>query len=133
MKLYGGLVRVAGGTLIAAVTAVTMMASPAFAKSDISLSVTPHVVKAGQRVHAIATGGDDSAGNEQLCLDIRSGRGSWHTARCISDYLGAGGPLSGTYRLPNAGTESFRAQLLVAQKRGYHVELTSATVVVRVR
>jgi hypothetical protein len=115
------------------VVAVTMMASPAFAKSDISLSVTPHAVKAGQSVHVVATGGDDGALNEKLCLDIRSGRGGWQTARCVSDLLGAGGPLAGNYRLQHRGTESFRAQLLVQQGRGYRVELTSATVVVTVR
>jgi hypothetical protein len=133
MKLYGGLARVASGSLVAAVAAVTVMSSPAFAKSGITLSVTPHVVKAGQRVHVLAEGGDDGGQNEKLCLGTRAGRGSWRTVRCISDYLGAGGPLSGTYRLPHAGTESFRAQLLAQQGRGYHVELTSATVVVKVR
>jgi hypothetical protein len=132
MKLHRGLGRVGGGALVAAVAAVAVMASPAFAKSDITLSVTPHVVKTGQQVHVLAAGGDDGMQDERLCLDIRTGHGSWHTARCISDYLGAGGPLSGTYRMQHPGTESFRAQLLVQHGRAYHVELTSATVVISV-
>lgn len=122
----------AAGAVMTAGVAVAMMASPASAKEDISLSVTPHAVRAGQSVRVLVAGGDDAGRTEQLCLDMRFGHQRWHTARCVSDYLGAGGPLPGTYRPRHAGTESFRAQLLLKDGRDYHVDLTSATITVRV-
>jgi hypothetical protein len=118
--------------VIIAGAAVAMTASPAFAKADLSFSVTPHTVKAGQRVHAVAAGGDDAGQSEQLCLDTRAGRGRWQTVRCVADYLGAGGPLSVSYLLGHAGTDSFRGQLLVKHGRTYRVDLTSPAITVRV-
>jgi hypothetical protein len=136
MKHYGlkggRMAWAAGGAAVAAGLAVAMTASPAAAKENLSLSVTPHSVRAGQVVRVVASGGSDAGQVEQLCLDMRFGHQRWQTAHCVSDYLGAGGPLTGTYRLRHAGTEGFRAQLLVKQGRGYHVDLTSAAVTVRV-
>ena len=118
----------------AAVAAVA--ASPASAKSDIGLSVTPRVVHAGQSVHATASGGDDADPGEELCLDAHPGRAAWHTVKCVSDNRGTGGPLLDTIRLTHRGSESFRAQLL-RLSGPYHrhpvVDRTSATIVVTVR
>jgi hypothetical protein len=130
---YGGTIRIMGGAVVVAGLAVTLLATAASAKENLSFSVTPHSVKAGQRVHAVVAGGSDAGQAEQLCLDIRPGNGRWATVRCISDPFGAGGPLSDNYQLRRAGTDSFRGQLLVKEGRTYHVELTSGTITVRVR
>ena len=53
---------------------VAVAASPASAKSDVWLRVTPRVVHAGQSVHVNASGGDDAYPGEELCLDARPGR-----------------------------------------------------------
>ncbi len=115
---------------------VAVAASPAFAKSDIGLSVTPRLVYAGQSVHVNASGGDDAYSSEELCLDAHPGRAAWHTEKCVSDSRGTGGPLLDTIRLTHRGNESFRAQLL--RLRGPHdrhhvLDRTSATIVVTVR
>ena len=118
----------------AAVVAVT--ASPAFAKSDIGLSVTPRVVHAGQSVHVTASGGDDAYSSEELCLDAHPGRAAWHTVKCVSDNRGTGGPLLDTIRLTRRGKESFRVQLLRLSgphDRNRVVDRTSGTIVVTVR
>ena len=129
----GGRVAVLGLTG-AAVVAVA--ASPAFAKSEIGLSVTPRVVHAGQSVHVNASGGDDAYSSEEFCLDARPGRAAWHTVKCVSDNRGTGGPLLDTIRLMHRGNESFRAQLLrLSGPHGRHpvVDRTSGTIVVTVR
>jgi hypothetical protein len=118
----------------AAVAAVA--ASPASAKSDVGLWVTPRVVHAGQSVRVNAGGGDDAYPSEELCLDAHPGRAAWHAVRCVRDNRGTGGPLLDTIRLTHRGSESFRAQLL--RPRGPHdrhpvVDRTSATIVVTVR
>jgi hypothetical protein len=115
---------------------VALAASPAFAKSDIGLSVTPRVVHAGQSVHVNASGGDDAYPNEELCLDAHPGRAAWHTVKCVNDSRGTGGPLLDAIRLTHRGNESFRAQLL--RLSGPHdrhpvVDRTSGTIVVTVR
>ena len=115
---------------------VAVAASPAFAKSDIALSVTPRVVHAGQSVHVNASGGNDAYSSEEFCLDAHSGRAAWHTVKCVSDNRGTGGPLLDTIRLTHRGTESFRAQLL--RLSGPHdrhplVDRTSGTIAVTVR
>jgi len=122
------------GLIAAAVVAVA--ASPALAKSDIGLWVTPRVVHAGQSVHVTASGGDDAYSSEELCLDAHPGRAAWHAVKCVSEYRGAGGPLLDTIRLTRRGSESFRAQLL--RLSGPHdrhrvVDRTSGTIVVTVR
>jgi hypothetical protein len=129
----GGRVAVLGlaGAAVAAVAA-----SPALAKSDIGLSVSPRVVYAGQSVHVNASGGDDAYPSEELCLDAHPGRAAWHTVKCVSDNRGTGRPLLDTIRLTRRVNESFRAQLL--RLRGSHdrhlvVDRTSGTIVVTVR
>jgi len=115
---------------------VAVAASPAFAKSDIGLSVTPRVVHAGQSVHVNASGGDDAYSSEELCLDAHLGRAAWHTVKCVSEYRGTGGPLLDTIRLTHRGNESFRAQLLRlsgTHDRNRVVDRTSGTIVVTVR
>ena len=129
----GGRVAVFGLTGAAV---VVVAASPAFAKSDIGLSVTPRVVHAGQSVHVNASGGDDAYSSEELCLDAHPGRAAWHTVRCVSDNRGTGEPLLDTIRLTHRGNESFRAQIL--RLSGPHdrhpvVDRTSGTIVVTVR
>jgi hypothetical protein len=114
---------------------VAVAASPASAKSDVGLWVTPRVVHAGQSVHVNASGGDDAYPGE-LCLDAHPGRAAWHTVKCVSDNRGTGGPLLDTIRLTRRGRESFRAQLLrLSGPRGRHpvVDRTSGTIVVTVR
>ena len=115
---------------------VAVAASPAFAKSEVGLSVTPRVVHAGQSVHVNASGGDDAYSSEELCLDAHPGRAAWHTVKCVSDNRGTGGPLLDTIRLTHRGSESFRVQLL--RLSGPHdrhpvVDRTSGTIVVTVR
>ena len=115
---------------------VAVAASPAVAKSEVGLSVTPRVVHAGQSVHVNASGGDDAYPSEELCLDAHPGRAAWHTVKCVSDNRGTGGPLLDTIRLTHRGSESFRAQLL--RLSGPHdrhlvVDRTSGTIVVTVR
>ena len=133
MRRYGGTIRLMGAAALVAGVAVATMASPAFAKADLSFSVSPHTVKAGQRVHAVVAGGDDAGQTEQLCLDLRVGNGRWQTVRCVSDPFGAGGPLSDNYLLRQKGTDQFRGQLLVKNGRNYRVDLTSATVTIHIR
>ena len=55
---------------------VAVAASPAFAKSEVGLSVTPRVVHAGQSVHVNASGGNDAYPSEELCLDAHRGAGN---------------------------------------------------------
>jgi hypothetical protein len=115
---------------------VAVAASPALAKSDVGLWVTPRVVHPGQSVHVNASGGDDAYPGEELCLDAHPGRAAWHTIKCVSDNRGTGGPLLDTIRLTHRGTESFRAQLL--RLSGPHhrrlvVDRTSGTIVVNIR
>jgi hypothetical protein len=115
---------------------VAVAASPAFAKSDIGLSVTPRVVHAGQSVHVNASGGDDAYLSEELCLDAHPGGAPWHTVKCVSENRGTGGPLLDMIRLTHPGNESFRAQLLRLSGRGRRhlvVDQTSGTIVVTVR
>ena len=119
------------GLIGAAVAAVA--ASPALAKSDIGLSVTPRVVHAGQSVHVTASGGDDAYSGEELCLDAHPGRAAWHTVKCVRDDRGTGGPLLDTIGLTRRGSESFRAQLLRLSGRHLVVDRTSGTIVVTVR
>ena len=129
----GKCVAVLGLTSAAVVAAA---APPAFAKSDVGLSVTPRAVHAGQSVHVNASGGDDAYSSEELCLDAHLGRLAWHTLKCVSDYRGAGGPLLDTIRLTHRGKESFRAQLLrLSGPHNRHavVDRTSGTIVVTVR
>jgi len=129
----GGRVAVLGLTGAAVVAVAAPAAS---AKSDIGLSVTPRVVRAGQSVHVNASGGDDAYPGEELCLDAHPGRAAWRTVKCVSDYRGTGGPLLDTIRLTRRGEESFRAQLLrLRGPRDGHpvVDRTSGTIVVTVR
>ncbi|MGW1749298.1 hypothetical protein ACWCRD_27550 [Streptomyces sp. NPDC002092] len=81
MKL--GMKRLAAVGAVGVVSAV-MAASPAFAKSDISIEATPHTVHAGHVVKVHGQGDDDAHWETVLVIQERSGKpgrwGHWHAA-----------------------------------------------------
>ncbi|MCD9877675.1 hypothetical protein [Streptomyces guryensis] len=64
------------------VASAALAASPAFAKSDISIEATPHTVHAGHVVKVHGQGGDDAHWHTVLVIQERSGKpgrwGHWH-------------------------------------------------------
>ncbi|MFC1410023.1 hypothetical protein ACEZCY_25145 [Streptacidiphilus sp. N1-12] len=111
-----------GRRLAAAVTvgglalgALLLAGGTASAKSEVMVTVSTHSLRVGQSVRVTGTGGEDSARYTYLCVDSRTGSGSWHTVSCNSvPYR----PATATVRATRRGTEQFRARLLVRRYVG---------------
>lgn len=137
MRLDGQLgVRIAAVGLVAAAATIGA-AAPAFAKSDISISIWPLTARAGQSVHVAVSGGDDGEPPmQQLCVDARTPHGTWHTLRCHIVDATTGATLLCELRMSHPGTELLRGQLLIPRNaRDKHpwVDRTSAPVTVTTR
>ncbi|WP_037602127.1 hypothetical protein [Streptacidiphilus rugosus] len=118
-------------TALLAACVATGVATPAFAKSSISLRVAASHVALGRQIHLTATGTSDDLGGVpmRLCVEERVGRGAWFLAGC-----GREGALSLSVRAGHAGVVTFRAELLGVGSHGHVVvDRVSGPVTVRVR
>ena len=105
---------------LACVAALCLAAGPAEAKSGLTVSVVPVVVKGApvDEFRVTASGGDDAAGYQRLCLQESSG-GAWRTLTCGPVELGTGGTVRAFVQRTGSRSESVRAELLrVARRKG---------------
>ena len=123
--------------LISSLTCLAVLclaAGPAAAKSDLTVSAVPVTVGGApaDEVSVTATGEDDAAGFQRLCLQERDGI-RWRTLTCGPAELGTGGTVHALVRRSTSRDESFRARLQRV-RRGRNaspvVDLTSAPVTV---
>lgn len=92
--------------------ALCLTASPAAAKSGVVVTVVP-VYAGGVATNLLsvsASGGDDAAGTQQLCLQQRSHH-SWRTLACGQVELGTGGTVQTVVQRRASGRQYFRAEL----------------------
>ena len=119
---------------LACVAALGLAAGPAEAKGGLTISatsVTAHGRPTGQ-VAVTASGGDDAAGLQRLCVQESTGPG-WRTLVCGRIELGNGGTVRTVALRPASRTEYFRAQLWREVRRKNQttvqiLDLTSSTV-----
>lgn len=115
------------------VTSAVLAASPAFAKSDISIQATPHTAHAGHVVKVHGQGDDDAEQYTVLVIQERSGKpghwGRWHAvARSFN------GDARASVRTTHTGELQFRSVLYSTDKHHQHAKTdrTSMPVTVRV-
>ena len=100
---------------LAAVTAFCLATSPAAAKSGLVVTVVPVSVDAGGVATSLlsvsASGGDDAAGMQKLCLQQRSPGRRWRTLTCGRVELGTGGTVQADVQRHVSGRQYFRAEL----------------------
>ena len=100
---------------LAAVTALCLGTSPAAAKSGVVVTVVPISVNAGgaaaNLLSVSASGGDDAAGMQTLCLQQRSPGRRWRTLTCGRVELGTGGTVQAEVPRRVSGRQYFRAEL----------------------
>jgi len=93
--------------------ALCLATSPAAAKSGVAVTVVP--VYAGgvatDLLSVSASGGDDAAGMQQLCLQQRSRGHRWRTLTCGRVELGTGGTVQTDVQRRASGCQYFRAEL----------------------
>ena len=123
---------------LASAAAFCLAAGSAEAKAGLAVSATPVTVhgSATGLVSVSASGGDDAAGLQRLCLQQSAGAG-WHTIKCGAIGLGNGGTVRIRAQRSATRTEYFRAQLWRVERRKTSgsgvsivevVDLTSSTV-----
>ena len=123
--------------LLPALTGVAVFclaAGPAAAKAGLQVSAVPVSVggMATDEVSVTASGGDDAAGSQQLCLQQAEGA-AWRTLACGPVGFGDGGSVQAfVQRAPSQG-ETFRAELQRVTRDGKGdtvraVDLTSSPV-----
>lgn len=100
---------------LAAVAALCLATSPAAAKSGVVVTVVPVSVNAGGVAASLlsvsASGGDDAAGMQKLCLQQRSPSRKWRTLTCGRVELGTGGNVQAEVQRRGSGRQYFRAEL----------------------
>jgi len=107
-------------TSLASVAALCLVAGPAEAKSGLTVSVVPVVVRGAptDEFRITASGGDDAAGYQRLCLQESSGA-AWRTLTCGPVELGTGGTVRAIAWRTGSRSQSVRAELLrVARHKG---------------
>lgn len=92
-----------------ALGALLLAGGTASAKSGVAVSVSTHSLRVGQSVRVTGTGGDDAARYTYLCIDSRTGSGSWQNVSCNWQPFR---PVSASVRAGRRGTEQFRTRLL---------------------
>lgn len=122
---------------LACVAALCLTAGPAAAKAGLEVSAVPVTVGGvpTDEVSVIASGGDDGAGYQRLCLQ-QFEAAAWRTIACGRVRFGDGGSVQAFVQHAEPGSEEFRAELqrVARVRRGitsYVVDLTSAPVRVR--
>lgn len=103
-------------TLALAVGAVTVVGTgTAWAKSNVSVGVSSHVVRLGQTVQVSGSGADDSVRTGYLCLDERApGTRNWRQLACARNEFQT---VRAHSRAGRRGTELFRARLMARYRR----------------
>lgn len=115
------------------VTSVVLAASPAFAKSDISIQATPHTVHAGQVVKIHGQGDDDATRYTMLVVQERSGKpGHWSHWHAVTRSLN--GDARANVKATHTGELQFRSVLYSTDRHHQHprVDRTSTPVTIRV-
>jgi len=101
---------------LAVVSALCLATSPAAAKSGLVVTVTPVSVSTGGVATSLlsvsASGGDDAAGMQKLCLQQRSPGRRWRTLTCGRVELGTGGTVQAVVQRRESGRQYFRAELV---------------------
>ncbi|MFJ9419361.1 hypothetical protein ACIRPT_35160 [Streptomyces sp. NPDC101227] len=115
------------------VASAALAASPAFAKSDISIQATPHTVHVGKVVKVHGQGDDDAARYTTLVVQERSGKpghwGHWHAVKRSFD-----GDARANVKAMHTGDLQFRSVLYSTDAHHQHAkkDRTSAPVTVHV-
>ncbi|KOV64069.1 hypothetical protein [Streptomyces sp. MMG1121] len=115
------------------VASAALAASPAFAKSDISIQAGPHTVHVGHVVKAHGQGDDDAAPYTTLVIQERSGKpGHWSNWRAVKQSFS--GDARANVKATHAGELQFRSVLYSTDGHHKHpkTDRTSAPVTVRV-
>jgi hypothetical protein len=97
---------------LACAVALCLGAGTAEAKAGLSISAVP-VTSHGRptsQVAVTASGGDDAAGQQRLCLQESTGA-AWHTLICGRIQLGNAGTVRTVVQRSTSRTEYFRAEL----------------------
>lgn len=107
------------GSLGAASAALA--ASPAFAKSDISIEATPHTVHVGQVVKVHGQGGDDAEWYTTLVIQQRTGKpGHWSNWRTVKQDFGF--EVNANVKATQAGELQFRSVLYATDENHQHAK-----------
>jgi hypothetical protein len=116
------------------VAALCLTAGPAAAKAGIAVSAVPVTVGGAStdEVSVTASGGDDAAGYQRLCLQQRDGD-AWRTLACGPVRFGDGGTVQAFVQLAASQSATFRAELQRVARDGRGnaspgVDLTSSPV-----
>ena len=116
------------------VAVLCVAAGPAAAKSGLEVSAVPVTVGGAptDEVSVTASGGDDAAGYQRLCLQQLDGA-AWRTFTCGPTERGTGGTVQAFVQRAASQSETFRAELqrVARDRRGSAspvVDLTSAPV-----
>jgi hypothetical protein len=111
-----------------------LAAGPAAAKAGLEVSAVPVSVGgvATDEVSVTASGGDDAAGNQRLCLQQAEGA-AWRTLACGPVEFGDGGTVQAFVQRAPSQSETFRAELQRVTRNGkghtiQAVDLTSSPV-----
>jgi len=114
--------------------AFCLAAGPAAAKAGLDVSVVPVTVGGAptDELSVTASGGDDAAGYQRLCLQQVQGD-AWQTLACGPVEFGTGGTVQVYVQRAASRPEAFRAELLRVTRDGTGsmrsvVDLTSAPV-----
>ncbi|MGW7575612.1 hypothetical protein [Streptomyces sp. NPDC054765] len=103
------------------VASAGLAASPAFAKSDISIQATPHTVHVGHVVKVHGQGGDDAERFTTLVIQERSGKpghwGHWQTVARNSS-----GDARANVKVRHTGELQFRSVLYSTDKHHQHAK-----------
>ncbi|QHC23190.1 hypothetical protein [Streptomyces sp. GS7] len=129
--------RTARAAVVAAVgiSALGLSAVTAFAKISYDFKVSPHVVKAGARVHVKGDASNDDDRFQKFCVQQRQGTGSWRTVKCAHGAVFDGGAVDTWVRAEHRGTLQFRGALYETgwNANKLHLQMVTPTETVRVR
>ncbi|MFF8788043.1 hypothetical protein [Streptomyces sp. NPDC015125] len=115
------------------VASTALAASPAFAKSDISIQATPHTVQVGHVVKVDGQGGDDAERYTTLVIQERSGKpghwGPWQTVKQSFSF-----DVHADVKATHTGELQFRSVLYSTDENHQHAKTdrTSAPVTIHV-
>ncbi|MFF4948414.1 hypothetical protein ACWC2K_36810 [Streptomyces chattanoogensis] len=107
------------GTL--GVASAALAASPAFAKSDISIQATPHTVHVGHVVKVHGLGGDDAEPYTTLVIQERSGKpGHWGHWQAVKRSFS--GDARASIKATHTGELQFRSVLYSTDEHHQHAK-----------
>ncbi|MEU8689859.1 hypothetical protein [Streptomyces sp. NPDC048665] len=111
----------------AGVAALGLSTVTASAKISYDFKVSPHTVKAGERVHVKGDASNDSEDFQKFCVQQRQGKGPWRTVKCAHGGIGLGGAVDTWVQAKRRGTLQFRGALYEAGWTSHRLHLQTVT------